>query len=407
VSRQWDDSSLIQPPAISGVTPGFHGSAPTVTPSNLPAAVVQVAQPPAAPDPVGLAAAMTLLGQSNIFRDMSGSAALSQLLSGLTSGVIDLNKAQGLAAQAKKQLDSAGTQGSEATRSKADEKDAGRQIDRLDAIRYAADKGLITDGQKQDAAVGVLGGEQVDTESGTGGSGEAGTGPTDAGTIPENPNIALRAVDQGKNAVLLESYQRFQGDPFFDKPTQLWFWSQNHNLLGAADRPASAPITSVAWASLGFKQKTVLANLAGLDADKVSVANVSVRTQIAHAYEGWPKSYAAVFWGGGTADTNTCNIYVGEVLLREGVTSLNQSSKYWSAHEIWEGMHPRLHKVSPSQTQPGDISSQKRHVEIVTEVDPVNETFCTIGGYRQNPIMGTPRCNIDLNSNIFRFYRIR
>ena len=87
-------------------------------------------QPLAAPDPVGLAAAPNLLGQPNIFRDMSGTKEVQQLLSGLASGAVDLAKAQ----------------------QKPEER-----YDNLQVIENAREKGQVTDSQANEAAARQLG----------------------------------------------------------------------------------------------------------------------------------------------------------------------------------------------------------------------------------------------------------
>jgi hypothetical protein len=146
---QWEESPCPEKaPAIEQITPGFHGQPPDVVPTALPQSVVQITQPPAAPDPVGLAAAMTLLGKGDVFRDMSGSAELQQLLSGLASGAIDLAKARELASGATQGLAQprdAGAYGG-ATRPpmgeldgafRPDPRDAGRKVDDLQAARKA------------------------------------------------------------------------------------------------------------------------------------------------------------------------------------------------------------------------------------------------------------------------------
>jgi hypothetical protein len=146
---------------------------------------VQVMQPPPAPDPVGLAAALKLLGQPDIFRDMSGVTALSDLLSGLSSGAIDLARAQTLANKAGQALAGSGTAGApadRALRAAPSEPDAGQQVDKLNAIKYARDQGLIDDQAASDAAEGVLGGDLL-------ASADAGV-PTDdkaPGRPPEQP----------------------------------------------------------------------------------------------------------------------------------------------------------------------------------------------------------------------------
>ena len=96
---KWEESPCEQAPAIEGITPGFRGQPSSVEQGQLPNAVVQITQPPAAPDPVGLAAALNLLGKGDAFRNMSGLPELQQLLSGLASGAVDLVKAKQLAQQ--------------------------------------------------------------------------------------------------------------------------------------------------------------------------------------------------------------------------------------------------------------------------------------------------------------------
>lgn len=71
---KWEESPCEQAPVIEGITPGFRGQPPNVEQSQLPNAVVQITQPPAAPDPVGLAAALNLLGKGDAFRDNVRSA---------------------------------------------------------------------------------------------------------------------------------------------------------------------------------------------------------------------------------------------------------------------------------------------------------------------------------------------
>jgi hypothetical protein len=164
------DWSPVRPPQIGDVTPGPRGTTPQLQPAALPGPVVQVVQAPTAPDPTGLGAAYTLLGQSNVFRDMTGRAELEHLLSGLVSGAVSLNEAQILAQQVKDKLAIAqsgdgtrrpvagGASGSLA-RTSAAERDAGRQVDRLDVIEQARNSGLIGDEDARGATLGVVGGE--------------------------------------------------------------------------------------------------------------------------------------------------------------------------------------------------------------------------------------------------------
>lgn len=135
---KWGESPCEKAPTIEGISPGPKGQAPTIPePAALPNPVVQVMQAPAAPDPVGLAAALNLLGQPNIFRDMSGLSEVSQLLGKLAS------------------VSGGGV------KSAPSEQDPGKQIDKLNAIKYGLDEGLIDERQAADAATGVLGGTPI------------------------------------------------------------------------------------------------------------------------------------------------------------------------------------------------------------------------------------------------------
>jgi hypothetical protein len=156
---KWDESPCPKPPSIEGITPGPKGEPLMAEPTTLPSPVVQVMQPPAAPDPVGLAAALKLLGQPDIFRNMSGLPEVSALLTALSSGVVDLAGAQQLAkdAQAAIQRESWAAARGPAAEAQTFEPDPSKQVDRLQAIRQAADAGLISDEEATTAARRVLG----------------------------------------------------------------------------------------------------------------------------------------------------------------------------------------------------------------------------------------------------------
>jgi len=108
VTRRWDwrEMTAEEPPAITGIEPGPKGQTPDISPTQLPSNVIQIAPTPAAPDPVGLAAALKLLGTPNIFRDMSGLDEVSKLLGTLAEGSTQtLGEMIRTAAQAKQKLD--------------------------------------------------------------------------------------------------------------------------------------------------------------------------------------------------------------------------------------------------------------------------------------------------------------
>src|SRR5262249_43775435 len=142
------------------ITPGPAGQPVTVTPTALPAPVVQITSPLSAPDPIGLAAALKVLGTPDIFRDMSGTKELEDLLKGLSSGAMGLADAQKLADKVSKDL--AASQGAKTPSGpKADtptEPNPSKQVDKLDVIDYGRSKGLLTDEAAQRAAEGVVGG---------------------------------------------------------------------------------------------------------------------------------------------------------------------------------------------------------------------------------------------------------
>lgn len=112
VTRMWDWTEMTteEPPGITGIQPGPQGQIPNITPSQLPSSVIQIAPAPTAPDPAGLAAALTLLGTSNVFRDMSGLDEASELLGKLVDGTTTTLEAMVKgASQAKEKVDAART----------------------------------------------------------------------------------------------------------------------------------------------------------------------------------------------------------------------------------------------------------------------------------------------------------
>jgi hypothetical protein len=156
---KWDETPCERPPQIGGVTPGFRGQTPTLEPTPLPPSVVQVTAPPAAPDPVGLAAALRTIGTAGLFRDMSASTQLATLLSGLSSGAIDLAKAREIAAKLSEKIErgdgATGLDGSDGVNRRsidelmdltgvAKELDkAGREMDWPEETRVGATSGLF------------------------------------------------------------------------------------------------------------------------------------------------------------------------------------------------------------------------------------------------------------------------
>ena len=164
--RDWNESPIPhQPPAIGGVEPGPQSQPlPTPSPGSLPQAVVNIAEAPKAPDPVGLAAALGLLGKSDLFRDMSGLDEVGKLLHDLTTGATTLAAAKQLAAKAIEKLGetkAGGDGGAKGGKALPNETQPGKQVDKLQAVKYAQEAGLLDAEQAADAAAGILGGTPV------------------------------------------------------------------------------------------------------------------------------------------------------------------------------------------------------------------------------------------------------
>jgi len=112
-TRMYGPDEIILPkaPDITGVQPGSRNVTPDLTPTPLPAPVVSIQNPPAAPDPAGLAAAFSLLGQMGPFRDMSTATEVGSLVGGLASGAISGNAVQPAAQRIAQALSSGGGAG--------------------------------------------------------------------------------------------------------------------------------------------------------------------------------------------------------------------------------------------------------------------------------------------------------
>lgn len=82
ITRLWNFGELPVSllPNIEGLTPGPKGTPNTVGQSTLPSNVLNIVNPQAAPDPTGLANALTLLRTPEIFRNMAGLQQTSTLL---------------------------------------------------------------------------------------------------------------------------------------------------------------------------------------------------------------------------------------------------------------------------------------------------------------------------------------
>ncbi|MES2357329.1 MAG: hypothetical protein V4529_03200 [Gemmatimonadota bacterium] len=101
-TRFWDWQKSPDPdaaPAITDIGLGTRNVQTSTTPTAFPSSMLNIVNPPAAPDPVAMAGALALLGKSDIFRDMSTSSEVASLLQSLASDATSL---------AGKQIDKSG-----------------------------------------------------------------------------------------------------------------------------------------------------------------------------------------------------------------------------------------------------------------------------------------------------------
>jgi hypothetical protein len=139
---RWEEAPIPDRPTAIGElsTASRRRQPPSLAPDAFPDPLVRLQQAPAAPDPTGLAAAMTALGANNIFRDITG-VALNQenAAEALRASV---TAAQGFATKAA---------------ALAQQKFLNRELDRsVDHIKSARDKKLITDDQAKALTEDVL-----------------------------------------------------------------------------------------------------------------------------------------------------------------------------------------------------------------------------------------------------------
>ncbi|GAA0528091.1 hypothetical protein FHS83_002264 [Rhizomicrobium palustre] len=139
---RWEESPIPdEPMPISAVgTGGRAGTPPNLRPDDFPNPIIGYQQVPTSQDPTGLAAALTLIGTPNLFRDLTG---------------LDLNQ-QASAAAFSKALDTAQFFGTQAA-NLAQQRYANREMDRnLERINKAVDDKLITPEQGQDLTEKVI-----------------------------------------------------------------------------------------------------------------------------------------------------------------------------------------------------------------------------------------------------------
>lgn len=235
-------------------------------------------------------------------------------------------------------------------------------------------------------------------------------------------SVAYRAKALALEAAVIDSFKRFQGKPHYELPQQTWFYAANSNLAGAVGRPRTTPTSWREWdddKTFGWRRRTVLANLAGLNPDRVPRTLASLE-KLREAFNRWPVGRVAVFQGGEIYDsegnpipetrrasTSVCNIYVGEALFADGVDQRDAQNKYYSATQIYNGLAPYLVQVDKAEADRGDIAAWGDHVEIITSLDQATGTFCTVSS--SGPDIGqelAPGERRRLDTQVVRFLRV-
>lgn len=102
-TRFWDwQQSPIQEkaPEIDPISTESRNVTQNLTPTAFPNSIVNIVNPTAAPDPTGMAGALNLLGKSDIFRNMSMSTEVNDLLKKLSDNAVSMaqaaNQARGI-----------------------------------------------------------------------------------------------------------------------------------------------------------------------------------------------------------------------------------------------------------------------------------------------------------------------
>jgi len=169
---KWEEHPIpFEAPGINPVTPVTPQPQQTnVTPTTFPTSLVNIVNPSAAPDPTGLAAALTVLGTPNIFRDMSGQQEVADLLKKLSDNTISIAEASNRATEIQKKYGSggvgtgSGTSGSVTSVGSRQGGSGGsvpspapsEQHDQLQVLRNAANNGDITTEKKNQLAQDYL-----------------------------------------------------------------------------------------------------------------------------------------------------------------------------------------------------------------------------------------------------------
>lgn len=97
----WQQSPILEKaPEIDPISTESRNVTQNLTPTAFPSSIVNIVNPTAAPDPTGMAGALNLLGKSDIFRNMSMSTEVNDLLKKLSDNAVSMaqaaNQARGI-----------------------------------------------------------------------------------------------------------------------------------------------------------------------------------------------------------------------------------------------------------------------------------------------------------------------
>jgi|GEM_PF-3914049 len=128
-----------------------RNATPNLTPTAFPASILNIVTPQNLPDPTGMSGALTLLGKSDIFRDMSVSSQVEDLLKKISDNTIGIaeaaNKAKEIENQRQQQSSSPSPAKSTGANSEQDSKLSPQQfMDWANAIKNAP----VSQEQKKD-----------------------------------------------------------------------------------------------------------------------------------------------------------------------------------------------------------------------------------------------------------------
>ena len=97
----WQQSPILEKaPDIDPISTESRNVTQNLTPTQFPSSIVNIVNPTTAPDPTAMAGALNLLGKSDIFRDMSMSKEVNDLLKKLSDNAVEMadaaNQARGI-----------------------------------------------------------------------------------------------------------------------------------------------------------------------------------------------------------------------------------------------------------------------------------------------------------------------